>query len=74
MIRIIFFLLGFFVSASLLLGFYCVYKGINRKNANTTGSRTLSFEEEKMQKEIERQYNNMMNYNGKAQRGADDEN
>lgn len=31
-------------------------------------------EQAKKQKELERQYNNLLNYDGRAQRGVDDEN
>lgn len=72
--ELIFFLAGFLFAIIITTVLVFIFKraGILTKEikSNDFGK---SPELDKYQKEIERQYNNLMNYDGRAQRGVDDE-
>ena len=72
--ELIFFLIGFIFALIILSLFVLALKyagmlGEKSKNNNCAASPG----QDKYQKELERQYNNLMNYDGRTQRGADDE-
>lgn len=74
MTEIIIFLTGFVFAIVTMISFAFIFKrvGITARNvkSNNVGKAP---ETDKYQKELERQYNNLMNYDGRVQRGVDDE-
>ena len=73
--ELIFFLAGFTFAIIMTMVIVFVFKraGILVKEIKSNDfSKTPKLD--KHQKELERQYNNLMNYDGRVQRGADDEN
>lgn len=75
MIEIIIFSLGFVFAFIMLSAFaYLVGRFSTQNTAPKKTVSNLTPEQEKEQRELERQYSNMMNYNGSVQRGVDDEN
>jgi len=72
--ELISFLAGFLFAIIITTVLVFIFKraGILAKEIKSNDFGALP-EMDKYQKEIERQYNNLMNYDGRAQRGVDDE-
>ncbi len=74
MTEIVYFSIGFIFAFVMLITFGLFLKHVGTGNAKPEKKVVAtSPEQDKKQKELERQYNNMLNYNGRVQRGVDDE-
>ena len=71
--ELVFFLAGFVFAIIMIVALVFVFKRAGIFGKEKENNPAASPEPDKHQKELERQYNNLLNYDGRAQRGVDDE-
>ena len=74
MTEVIYFSMGILFATIVLTAFAFLFKHIKTNQSKSKNDDlAVSPEQDKKQKELERQYNNLMNYDGRTQRGVNDE-